>query len=290
MKQAGLDVINHKHRGKTHVYTDGSKDPERYKAGASFVIPDHDHYVPIRTDPNLSVFTTELIAIEYAIVWLMKNKSPQATIFTDSLSSVQALQSGYSNTRPDKINIILSLLDKAKSKGQHIDIEWIPSHVGIPGNEAADATAKLGMLVGLPDKTLPSKAEIYPIINKIIMKEWQHQWDSSLKGISHKCLQPTVRKTTTMFSPNRKHDRIYTRLRLSHNGLLAENRFEKADFSCRKCSDPSAETIEHVFFECETNTTPRKELEATLFNLGYRTISLRELLSPPPPETYRSHR
>ena len=76
--------------------------------------------------------------------------------------------------------MILSLPDKAKAQNITAEIEWIPSHVGIPGNEAADVTAKLGTI----DNTLPSTAEVYPIINHINMNKWQDLWDLTTKNTS----------------------------------------------------------------------------------------------------------
>lgn len=289
MKQMSLQHISNKHQGKTHIYTDGSKDPENNTAGAAFVIPNRDLFVPIKTTPHLSVFSTELIAIEYATVWILENKIPESVIFTDSLSSVQALQSGQSKTRPDKINTILHMLDKARSRGQVINIEWIPSHVGIPGNELADITAKLGMTLGILDTTLPSKAEVYPIINNIIKNKWQalYEHNPENKGRSYIHLQPTVKNTTNMYSTVRRHDVAYTRLRLDHNGLRAHTRFETDNMSCRRCNHAiqDFETIEHVFFECEANKDARRDLEAAMFNLGYERVHLNDLLSPPSKHT-----
>ena len=82
-----LDFFNKKHPDKTHIYTDGSKYPDKDTAGAAFIVPAQDIYFPIKTNPHLSVFTTELIAIEYAIVWIIQNKLQKAVILTDSLSA-----------------------------------------------------------------------------------------------------------------------------------------------------------------------------------------------------------
>ncbi|MCG8049253.1 MAG: reverse transcriptase domain-containing protein, partial [Candidatus Thiodiazotropha endolucinida] len=221
MKNTSLNYINAKHAGKTHIYTDGSKDPElgkTGKTGAAFVVPEWDKHVPIRTDPNLSVFTTELIAIQYATKWAIEMKITNAVILTDSLSSIQALQSGKSNSRPDKIDIILTNLDKAKRNGQTIEIEWIPSHVGIPGNEAADQIAKLALYWGPKEGTLPSKREIYTVIETAIIKKWQEAWDKnpSNTGKHYKILQPTVSKHAQQHSSDRKLDVVLSRLRFNH--------------------------------------------------------------------------
>ena len=169
MKNVSTTHIENKHGNKLHVFTDGSKNPDQPATGAAFVVPSKDVRSGIKCNALLSVFTTELIAIEHAIKWIRKNNIPDSVIFTDSLSSVQAIHAGQSRTRPDKIDKILSLLDSAESKGNIIQIEWIPSHVGIEGNELADFTAKKAMKDGIKDNTKPAKCEIYSVINKAIM-------------------------------------------------------------------------------------------------------------------------
>ena len=150
MKERSLEYIQNKYKHKLQIYTDGSKDPDKQTSGAAFVIPEHNFQAAYKTNPILSIFTIELIAIERAIEWSIHNNIPETAILTDSLSSVQSLQSGKSHTRPDKINHILSQLDAAKTLGISIHIDWIPAHVDIPDNELADATACSAMTNGTP--------------------------------------------------------------------------------------------------------------------------------------------
>ena len=188
-------------------------DPDKQTSGAAFVIPEYNFQAAYKTNPILSIFTNELIAIECAIEWSIHNNIPETVILTDSLSSVQSLQSGNSHTRPDKINHILAQIDAAKTLGISIHVDWIPAHVGIPGNELADAIAHSAMTNGTPDHTVPSKSDIYPQINEAIMKKWQQQWKNTPTGQIYQSIQPNIQRRAQQYSSNRKIDVIFTRLR-----------------------------------------------------------------------------
>ena len=60
-------------------------------------------------------------------------------VFTDSLSCILALKTIYSkHPLIQDILVRLSMLDEA---GKSISFFWVPSHVGLRGNELADAAA-----------------------------------------------------------------------------------------------------------------------------------------------------
>ena len=117
MKQKSIDYIQEKYSQKLHIYTDGSKDPDKHTSGAAFEIPEYDIREAYKTNPILSVYTNELIAIERTVEWSINNNVPEVAILTNSLSSVQSLQSGTSTTRPDNTNHILAQLNTAKNQG-----------------------------------------------------------------------------------------------------------------------------------------------------------------------------
>ena len=61
-------------------------------------------------------------------------------IFTDSSSSLQALDSN--NYDHLFIHDILKLFNDCLSVNKEVVLAWVPSHVGIKGNEKADELAK----------------------------------------------------------------------------------------------------------------------------------------------------
>ena len=275
MKMSSLKYISETHTNKVKIYTDGSKDPTANTVGEAFVVPELGHTSKIKLNPILSVFTTELIAIEHA--WILRGGIQNSVILTDSLSAIQALQNGKSRSRPDKVDKILSLLNLASTVKFSISIEWIPAHVGIEGNESADMAAKEAMNTGIQDFTRPSKSEIYYTVNNAINKKWQSQWTHNNKGRMLHFGQPTVKTQCDVYSTNRRLDTVYTRLRLGHCGLGFHH--PRSQFSlCPHCGDP--EDLDHVF-DCESHTVHRRDLKAAVFKLGYTQIDLRIILFPP---------
>ena len=86
-----------------------------------------------------SIYGAEVIAIYLAMNIIANHKSSKFIIYSDSKSVLQALQSKNSSTP-----LITRLLDKMNtlSKNNSIILTWIPSHIGIQGNERADRAAK----------------------------------------------------------------------------------------------------------------------------------------------------
>ncbi len=171
------EIINKKWSKHFQIYTDGSKSPETGSTAAAFYVPQYDYTRRFKLNPNLTVFTSELIAIEKALEFnRIQPRHKQTVILTDSMSAIQALNSGQSKTRPDKIHKIKRLISFSIEEGKEINIEWVPSHVGIPGNEKADAAATVAHINGEIDRTLPTPQEIYAVINEKIKQKWQSQW------------------------------------------------------------------------------------------------------------------
>ena len=118
------------------IYTDGSKDNDR--VGCGLII--NNLSIKQRLPSNASIFTAEVTAIDLALDTIAESDDDHFIIFSDSLSVLLSLH----NKKMDN-PLILQLLQKLHHLScahKIIHLCWIPSHIGIRGNEAADMAAK----------------------------------------------------------------------------------------------------------------------------------------------------
>ena len=128
--------IKNEHSFCTPIYTDGSKDGDR--VGCSTMI--NNTSFKQRLLSNASIFTAEVTAINLALDVIDESDDDHFIIISDSLSVLLSLH----NMKLDN-PLILKLLEKLHHLScahKTIYLCWIPSHIGIRGNEAADMAAK----------------------------------------------------------------------------------------------------------------------------------------------------
>lgn len=66
------------------VFTDGSKEPESGRTAAAIYIPTFNRKIAKRISDNVSIFTTELLAIILALQWIEEVQPARTMICTDS--------------------------------------------------------------------------------------------------------------------------------------------------------------------------------------------------------------
>ncbi|GBL87506.1 hypothetical protein AVEN_165128-1 [Araneus ventricosus] len=123
--------------------------------------------------PSCSIFTAEITAILHALSQISSGPPDNYIIYSDSLSALKSMTSLNRFSHPLTFNI-LELHERLGTKGFTILFCWIPSHVGISGNELADnlarsATNSLSSPVPLDD--------VKKCIKSILHSKWQAQWD-----------------------------------------------------------------------------------------------------------------
>ena len=75
-------------------------------------------------------------------------------------------------------------------QGKTIALCWIPSHVGISGNEKADSAAKDGLSLSVTALKSPA-SELLPRTTKLISEKWQKSWNNCT-GNKLQSINPTI--------------------------------------------------------------------------------------------------
>ena len=134
-------AINSAEQPRSKVYyTDGTVDPITNTTGAA--VFSNNFTGCWRTSNTASTMQTELIALKQALHYSVNNEVGPVTIHTDCKSAVQALQTIKVKENKALIKEIRNLLYQHKATNRQVTINWIPSHIGITGNDKADELAK----------------------------------------------------------------------------------------------------------------------------------------------------
>ena len=99
MKTFALEKIDN-YKNSVHVYSDASKTMGN-NTSAAFCIPELHIEDYTRLNDSVTIFAAKLFAIKLALLWVISNCDADITIFSDSYSSLQAIASGKSISRPN---------------------------------------------------------------------------------------------------------------------------------------------------------------------------------------------
>lgn len=121
-------------------YTDGSVDPDSGRTGAAAITGGTE--LGVRTPDHCSTLQTELVAIQLALEHAHHRQEATVVLHTDSKSGLRALQQPQPKDDVGLVTANLGSLQSLAAQGRRVRLNWIPSHVGVLGNEDADAAAK----------------------------------------------------------------------------------------------------------------------------------------------------
>ena len=252
--------------GYKFTFTDGSKTEEgvgcAFVSGndtRSFSLPEHS-----------SVFSAELVAIHKALSFIEVSDETSHLILSDSLSSLLALR--LFNHDSPLIQDILKCLTSLGRDGKSVQFCWIPSHVGISGNEFADAAARRAAAAPCTRRLPLPARDFYPAAKSFAMSQWQRIWEDQ-RNNKLKDLKPTLKSWPSSCRRKRHEEVALCRLRIGHVYathkylLCGDDRPE-----CPRCRVPL--TVEHVLLRCPQHHASRRR------HLGRITsdVTLRHLL------------
>lgn len=265
--------------GTLQVYTDGSKDPTVGSTSAAFFVPEFELVISRRLSDNLSVFSSELVAILLALQWAEDVCPMRMVVCSDSLSALQSIQSGESKCRQDLILEISQALFRLHMQTILVQFLWVPAHVGVDGNETADKAAKQCLKQHGCDLDVPlSKAEARVVVKHHVRTLWQTNWEQELRGRHLFAIQPRVGMGGSG-GYGRRQEIVLTRLRVGHSMLNASLLLIQKHSTglCRHC--PQRETVDHVLFSCNKYAVQREILFSSLKDKGHKEFTLIGLLS-----------
>ena len=166
-------------------------------------------------------------------------------IYTDSLSAIQALQSRKWEN-PLVQQLLIQYL-KFLNDGRHIVLCWVPSHVGIQGNEYADAFAKGALALDIKHDFKVPYTDFYHAIRKYQRQKWQTNWNE-MEHNKLKEIKPTIAPNRSL-NLSRRDEIVLHRCRIGHSHLTHAYLLKKEDAPfCVPCDCPF--TMKHLLVEC----------------------------------------
>ena len=241
------------------IYCDGSVDPNTGAAGAATAVMKggriySEYDTQVRLHDWASSTHAELLALLIALKQV-KNRSVNAIILSDSLSALQALSS-RSPLYPELINNMRTHLLSIKNKRLSLRFVWIPSHVGIAGNEYADKLAKrasarqtIDYNLGLSIKQIRTKIRLRQeyLTSSIRQAEQVSSW--SVYYYDTVALQTSF--TYGRRAGGRNRETVYARIRLGYRYLWQCGvPVEEEKRRCRVCGDQDSHDLEHYILHC----------------------------------------
>ena len=229
--------------GYTHIYTDGSK----YQNGVAAAAVGMNQTITRRLSSHASIFSAEAIALTLALEIVEAAGDRNFWIFSDSLSCLQAIK-----FRQLQNPLILNILQKCHmlmvTHDKIVQFCWIPSHVGISGNEKADLAAKGAIQLPINTDIKLPYTDLKQDINQYYTKSWQTIWNNTLFNKLQN-VKPALGKTKLYNLTTRRDEVVLHRLRightyLTHSYLLKQD--NNPDCSTCKC----LLTVQHILLEC----------------------------------------
>ncbi|GBL69707.1 hypothetical protein AVEN_178630-1 [Araneus ventricosus] len=184
------------------------------------------------------------------------------------MSALESL-SHYDNRIHPVALEILSVLQFLRNKGFSIIFCWVPSHVGISGNETADVIARFASDF-LP-RALPY-CDIKKSLVSHLLSAWQQKWDLFPNNKLYS-VKPSIGLWPAL--PVREFDVKLTRLRIGHTRFTHRHLFlaQRAP-RCPTCQVDF--TVNHILIECPSFECHRE------YHFNSSSVTLQDLVG----ETY----
>ena len=238
------------------LYTDGSKQDIKAASAAC----DQTNYKIERMLDYASIFSAELNAIILAleIIEFQHNTINKFVICSDSQSALQAIE-GSNFQNPFLIFILEKLQYLRQEKNKSVCFLWIPSHIGIPGNEVVDKFAKRGLGRQTTNKLKLPHSDCKPLIKPFIHSKWQNIWNDEIdKNKKLREIQPSLNNIIPVSRKSRREELILNRLRIGHT-YFTHSFIRKREPPPECISCDCVFSVKHIMLECAEYSEFRRD-------------------------------
>ena len=250
-KKAFYD-LSEQYKDSEMIFTDGSKTDTA--VGAATVNPRTKSKKCQKINPEASIYTAEALALDMALDMVARSTGKSFLILSDSLSCLKALQlSDNTDTRILKLRL---KIHKIINKGKKLTMAWLPSHIGIHGNELADIAAKEALdLDRITTKQL-HHSDFKRKMRGHVQTLWEERWALQTQNKLHE-IMPKLQPRKQDLLP-RKDSVVFTRLKIGHTSLTHKFLLlrEEKPF-CVSCDCDY--TVKHILLDCVELSYIRKK-------------------------------
>jgi len=193
--------------GYTRIFTDGLKSGEA--VGSAAIVA--SGLCKKRLPNNSSSFSAEARGILLALDMIHRSTSSQLLFLSDTLSCLQSL-----HNRDLSHPLIAEILYRVHGLipyGSSVVFMWVPSHVGLAVDSAADSAAKDALLLPVSNLTVPH-SDYKSLIRLHALRQWQLRWNCETENKLHS-IEPRV-NVMNMFRLPRRDEIIIHSLRIGH--------------------------------------------------------------------------
>ena len=265
------------------IYTDGSGI--NGKIGAAAVGPTITWNAFLGPSHSFTVYSGELYGISLATKMSLETLvEPKVVIIcVDSQAAIRAVGSPKNKSGQHIVQRIISAIDCIRQRGSTVEIHWVPAHIGLCGNEAADKSAKeaTGWRLkklrrgGVREEDTSSTAAKAQWVKELLsaknsqatknaMREWMDEWAKERRGRELYRLEPSPRRGTIKLhcGLSKELSSLVVQMRTGKIGLR-EFLFHRrvpgiVDGRC-ECRQGN-QTVKHILLECRLFARQRRNL------------------------------